>query len=54
MMLKQKQGIYKLSEKQLNEELGGLFRQETANFFDRKSYFDFHNFELSRLDIDLL
>lgn len=31
-----------------------MFKADTDNFFDRKPQFDFRNFDLSQLDVDLL
>jgi hypothetical protein len=31
-----------------------LFRAEIENYFDRKTYFDFRNYDLQKLDIELL
>lgn len=54
-MIKVKIGIFKKnSDKLFNEEIVRMFKAEIANFFDRKSYFDFKNFDLPRLELGFL
>lgn len=44
----------KLKERAYYEEIKRLFEEETSNFFDRKSRFDFQHLNLHMLDIELL
>lgn len=53
-MIRQKVGLFKVSDKLFGEEMARLFKAEIENFFDRKAYFDFKHFDLEKLDLELL